>query len=72
MKLSEYLYFPTKKGEFLKDSKGKTRMYKSAKKALSHLNKANKDYDFVLIYKIDDVVSKEELELFAGQKGTEQ
>ena len=57
---SDFLYFPTKNGNWLQDSQGKPRMYKSAKTALKNLEK--QEYDHIQIYCIDDVVSKEDFE----------
>ena len=62
MKPSEYLYFPTKNGEWLRDSQGKPRVYKSAMSAIKNLK--NQDYDSMQIYTVDDVVSREFFESF--------
>lgn len=57
---SDYLFFPTKNGEWLRDSQGKPRVYKSAKTAINNLK--NQQYDHIQIYVVDDVVSREEFE----------
>lgn len=62
MKPSEYLYFPTKNGEWLRDSQGKPMVYKSAMSAIKNLK--NQDYDSMKIYTVDDVVSREFFESF--------
>jgi hypothetical protein len=62
MKPSEYLYFPTKNGEWLRDSQGKPRVYKRAMSAIKNLK--NQDYDSMQIYTVDDVVSREFFESF--------
>ena len=69
MKTSEHLYFPIKNGACLRDSQGKPRMYKSANSAFRHLQFIHQDYDSIQIYKIDDVVSKEDFESLVGQTG---
>lgn len=63
MKPSENLYFPTKNGEWLRDSQGKPRVYKSAMSAVKNLK--NQDYDSMQIYTVDDVVSREDFESLA-------
>lgn len=57
---SEYLYFPTKNGQWLRDSQGKPRVYKSPKALLQNLKPHN--YDHVQVYACDDVFTKEEFE----------
>lgn len=69
MKPSEYIYLPTIDGKILKDSQGKPRMYKSASSTFRHLQFIYQDYDHIQIYKIDDVVSKQDFESLVGQKG---
>ena len=60
IKPSEFLYFPTKNGNWLRDSQGKPRVYKSPKMLLK--NCEHLKYDHIQIYMCDDVVSREELE----------
>ena len=57
---SKYLFFPIKDGEWLRDSQGKPRVYKSLIQAHSNLKRF--EYDSIQIYTIDDVVSKDEFE----------
>ena len=57
---SEYLYFPIKHGARLRDSQGKPRMYKTLESARKNLKK--QDYDFVHVYSVEDIVSREEFE----------
>ena len=57
---SKFLYFPVKNGEWLRDSQGKPRVYKSVESAIKNLKKA--DYDFIQVYAVDDVISREEFE----------
>ena len=57
---SDFLYFPVKNGKWLRDSQGKPRVYKSVKSAMRNLEREH--YDFMQIYAIDDVVSREEFE----------
>ena len=57
---SKYLYFPIKHGAWLMDSQGKPRVYKSLESARKNLKK--EDYDFIQIYTVDDIVSREEFE----------
>lgn len=60
MTLSKYLFFPVKDGEWLRDSQGKPRVYKSALAAVKNLKKWQ--YDEMQIYTVDDVVKREEFE----------
>lgn len=57
---SNYLYFPTKNGKWLRDSQGKPRVYKSATAAAKNLQR--QDYDQIQIYAVDDVLCKEKFE----------
>ena len=57
---SEFLYFPTKNGNWLGDSQCKPRVYKSPRALLQNLKPH--EYDHVQIYACDDVVTKEEFE----------
>lgn len=59
-KPSEYLFFPIKDGKWLRDSQGKPRVYKSPTAALNNLK--NHEYDTILVYAIEDIVTKEEFE----------
>lgn len=67
MKPAEYLYFPVCNGEWLRDSRGKPRVYKSAKGALRNLEQ--KKYDSIQVYAIDDVFSKDEFEEIMKEYG---
>ena len=58
MKPSEFLYFPTKNGQWLLDSQGKPRVYKSPRMLLRNLN--SHEYDHVQVYACDDILSREE------------
>ena len=69
MKPSDYLYFPIKDGEWLRDSQGKPRVYKSATGALRNLEHLK--YDHVQIFAIDDVVSREEFEKVVRKGATD-
>ena len=60
IKPSEFLYFPTKNGNWLRDSQGKPRVYKSPRALLKNLK--SHEYDHIQIYACDDVVSREEFE----------
>ena len=60
IKPSEYLYFPTKNGQWVKDSQGKPRVYKSPRMALQNLKVH--EYDHIQVYACDDVLTKEEFE----------
>lgn len=60
MKPSKFLYFPIRDGEWMRDSQGKPRVYKSASSALRNL--CDREYDCIQIYAIDDVLSREEFE----------
>ena len=60
MKPSDFLYFPIKNGEWLRDSQGKPRVYHSAKAA--YVNLKIHDYDAIQVYAVDDVVGREEFE----------
>lgn len=60
MRPSENLFFPLKNGEWLRDSRGKPRVYKSARTALRNLE--HLEYDSIHIYAIDDVLSREDFE----------
>lgn len=60
MKPSENLFFPTKNGEWLRDSQGKPRVYKSAKSAVRNLERF--EYDTMLIYTLDDFLGREDFE----------
>ena len=60
MKPSDYLFFPIKNGKWLRDSQGKPRVYKSVKSAIRNLER--EQYDFMQVYTIDDVVSREGFE----------
>ena len=66
MKPSKYLLFPTKNGNWLRDSQGKPRVYKSVSNAVRNLKCF--DYDSVQIFALNDVVSKIEFEQFAELK----
>lgn len=57
---SDFLYFPIRNGEWLRDSQGKPRVYKSAKAAYNNLKK--QQYDAILVYAVDDIVIREEFE----------
>lgn len=57
---SEFLYFPVKNGEWLRDSQGKPRVYKSVNAAIKNLKK--EQYDQIQVYAVDDVLSREEFE----------
>jgi hypothetical protein len=57
---SEFLYFPTKGGEWILDSQGKPRVYKSPRMLFKNLKP--QDYDHVHVYACDDVLSREEFE----------
>jgi len=60
IKPTDYLFVPLKNGEWLRDSQGKPRMYKSVAMALKNLT--NHDYDVMQIFAIDDIVSKADFE----------
>lgn len=57
---SKFLYFPVKNGKWLRDSQGKPRVYKSVESAKRNLEKVN--YEFIQVYAVDDVISREEFE----------
>lgn len=56
---SDFLYFPIKNGEWLRDSQGKPRVYKTARAVTKNLIY---DYDAIQVYAVDDVLSREEFE----------
>ena len=58
---SNFLFVPTKNGAFLKDSQGKPRMYKTIGAAIKNLERF--EYDEMVVYCLDDVVSREEFEV---------
>lgn len=60
IKPSEYLYFPTKKGQWLRNSQGNPRVYKNPRMLLKNLKP--QDYDHIQVYVCDDVLSREEFE----------
>ena len=66
MKPSKYLFVPLKNGEWLRDSQGRARMYKSQSIALANLKAL--DYDTIQIFAIDDALSREEFERIATRK----
>ena len=58
---SDFLYFPlNENGEWLRDSQGKPRVYRSATGAYKNLQKQK--YVAIQIYAVDDIVSREEFE----------
>ena len=58
---SDFLYFPVNKnGEWLKDSQGKPRVYRSAMAAFRNLEK--QEYVAMQVYAADDILSREEFE----------
>ena len=67
MKPSKYLFFPTKKGEWLRDSQCKPRVYKSPQMALRNLK--SHEYDHIQIYECVDVLEKEEFERMLASRG---
>lgn len=60
MKPSDFLYFPVKNGEWLRDSQGKPRVYKSATAALKNLEK--QEYELIQVYAVNAVLSREDFE----------
>lgn len=60
---SNFLFVPTKNGALLKDSQGKPRMYKTIGAAIKNLE--HKEYDEMVVYHLDDIVSREEFEVRA-------
>jgi hypothetical protein len=58
---SNYLYIPTKNGAPLHDSQGKPRMYKTIGAAIKNLE--HLEYDEMVVYQLEDVVSREEFEV---------
>ena len=58
---SEFLYFPTKNGKWIFDSRGKPRVYKSPRTLLKNLKP--QDYDYIQVYACDDVLSRKEFEM---------
>lgn len=66
MKPSKHLFVPLKNGEWLRDSQGRARMYKSQSIALANLKAL--DYDTMQIFAIDDVLSREEFERIATRE----
>lgn len=68
MKPTKYLFFPTKNGEWLRDSQGKPRVYKTVGGALR--NPAHLDYDTMQIFECIDKPSREEFEKTAREGGT--
>ena len=58
---SNYLFFPTKNDEFLTDSQGKPRVYKTIGAAIKNLERF--EYDEMVVYQLEDVVSREEFEV---------
>jgi hypothetical protein len=58
---SNYLYIPMKNGAPLNDSRGKPRMYKTLDAAIKNLEKL--EYDEMVVYQLEDVVSREEFEV---------
>jgi hypothetical protein len=58
---SNYLFVPTKNGAPLHDSQGKPRMYKTIGAAIKNLEKL--EYDEMVVYHLDDIVSREEFEV---------
>ena len=61
---SKYLFLPVKDGEWLRDSQGKPRVYKSALAAVKNLK--NHQYNEIQIYTVDDVVKREDFERLVG------
>ena len=68
MKPIRFLFVPLKNGEWLRDSEGKPRMYKSGALALSNLK--NHDYDTMQVFTTDDILTREEFE--SGYKEVRQ
>lgn len=64
IKPTKYLFVPLKDGEWLRDSQGKPRIYKSVAMALTNL--ANHDYDIMQIFSIEDVVNRSDFEKLKG------
>lgn len=67
MKPAEYMYFPVCNGEWIRDSQGKPRVYKSAKAAFENLKR--RDYDSIQMYAIDDVLSRDQFEEIMKEYG---
>lgn len=63
---SEYLYIPVKDGEWLRNTRGNPRIYKSARSAVRNLE--DYEYDSIQIYALDDVLSREEFEKGSNRK----
>lgn len=57
---SKFIFIPIRNGKWLTDSKGKTRIYKTFKRAVQE-NK-DREYDHIQVYMLDDVLSREECE----------
>lgn len=66
IKPSDFLYFPVKNGEWLRDSQGKPRVYRSAEAAYRNLQKQK--YDAIQVYVMDDILSREVIERGCGGK----
>ena len=67
LKPSRYLFFPIKDGEWLRDSQGKPRVYKSPQSAYRNLERHA--YDSIHVYAVADVMSRSEfVELLEGGK----
>ena len=61
IKPSNFLYFPVnERGQWLRDSQGKPRVYRSATGAFRNLKE--KEYVAIQIYAVDDILSREEFE----------
>lgn len=60
MKPSRYLFFPVRNGEWLRNSQGNPRVYKSAASAFRELE--CRQYDTMQIFGICDEMSREDFE----------
>ena len=57
METSEFLFIPARNGEWLRDSRGKPRVYKSGQSALRNL--ADREFDTIQMFECIDEFSKE-------------
>jgi hypothetical protein len=58
--MKKFLYFPIKNGQWLIDSRGKVRLYKSFSSAVR--NCKDREYDHIQVFVLDDVLSRKECE----------
>ena len=56
----KFIFIPIRNGQWLKDSRGKLRIYKSFSSAVR--NCKDREYDHIQVFMLDDVLSRKECE----------